>query len=467
MNAAFETLMQIRGLENPTEEVSIEGRDPVLSTRFTLGETAAGVLAAIGVAINDLWEMKSGRRQSIAIDASHAAAALRSYQYLALEAADSSGDESWALQRMRQRISTPHPTADGRYFLPHMGLPHLAERVLGVLGCAYELDAVVKAVAGWNALDLENAIAEVRGCGAMIRTSQEWAQHAQGAVLAQKPVIEIIKIADSDPEPLPEWGDRPLSGIRALDLTRILAGPTCARTLAEHGADVLMVTAKDLPQSERFVMDTSHGKRTCFLDLNLPEQKARLLSLIKQADVFSQGYRPGGLARRGFSPEELARQRPGIIYTSMNCYGFDGPFSDRAGWEQLAQSVTGIAAEHGGDRPTLLPAAACDYTTGYLAAYGTLLALGLRARVGGSWHVRASLCQSGMFIDRQPRVDYVDDNMEIPGAVLDEIVITSHTPYGTMQHLGPVLRMSETRPHWVLPSSPLGSHSAEWLAPAP
>ncbi|HKI75228.1 MAG TPA: CoA transferase [Pseudomonadales bacterium] len=463
MNTAFEELMQVRGLGAPGESIAFEGRDPVLSTRFKLGETASAVMAAIGVAVNDLWEARCGRRQSLSIKATHAAAALRSYNYLHMGSADGGDGQNWALQRARQRISTPHRTRDGRYFLPHMGLPHLAERVLGVLGCKYELDDVVAAVAKWDALELENAIAEVRACGAMVRTADEWAAHPHGGVLARKPVIEIIKIADSDPEPVEHFGDRPLSGVRALDLTRILAGPTCARTLAEHGADVLMVTAPELPQSERFVQDTSHGKRTCFLDLNEADQKDRMIELIRNADIFSQGYRPGVLAARGFSPQELAELRPGIIYTSMNCYGFDGPFSTRAGWEQLAQSVTGLAAEHGGERPTLLPAAACDYTTGYLAAYGTLLALGLRAREGGSWHVRASLCQSGMFIHRQERVDYTEQDMEIPPQDLEEITVSTDTPYGAMRHLGPVLRMSETSPRWDLPSSPLGSHQPEWL----
>ena len=288
--------------------------------------------------------------------------------------------------------------------------------------------------------------------------------HPQGQALATRPVIEITRIGDSDPESL-NGGDRPLAGARVLDLTRILAGPTCARTLAEHGADVLMVTAEDLPQSQYFVMDTGHGKRTCFLDLNVEAEKETLLALIRGADVFSQGYRPGVLAARGLSPEQLAEIRPGIVYTSMNCYGFEGPFSNRAGWEQLAQSVTGIAAEHGGERPALLPAAACDYTTGYLAAYGTLLALGLRAREGGSWHVRASLCQSGMFIHRQDRVGHFEDSLDIPRKDLNEIIRITNTPYGKMSHLGPVLGMSETPPRWELPTVPLGTHKPEWVSP--
>ncbi len=454
----MDELLALRGLAAPSEKINRSGNDPVLATRFALGETTADIFLAVGVAVNDLWEMRSGERQDLDIRVEHAAAALRSYMYLAVN--DDALKAEFMQQVSRQGISTPHRTKDGRYLLPHMGLPHLAEKILKILGCHYELESVVAAVAKWDALELENAIADVGACGAMVRSESDWLAHEQGKALSRKPVIEIIKIADSDPEPLFS-APRPLSGIKVLDLTRILAGPTCARTLAEHGADVLMVTAEHLPQTRYFVADTSHGKRTTFLDINKPDEKDKLVELISQADVFSQGYRPGVMARHGLSPEDVAEIRPGIIYTSMNCYGFEGPFSDRAGWEQLAQTVTGIAAEQGKEKPMLLPAAACDYTTGYLAAYGTLLAMGLRAREGGSYHVKASLCQSAMLIQRQRRTRSEDDSGE-PGFV-DEVRLTSQTPYGEMKHLGPILKMSSTPAHWERPSSPLGSHSPTWL----
>lgn len=460
---AFDHLMKIRGGVSPAENIVVTGADPVLSTRFSLGETTADILLAIGVAVNDLWEMRGGQRQDLQIRAEHAAAALRSYLYLSVDSADVNSE--FKQQVGRQGISNPHLTRDGRYLLPHMGLPHLAKKILKILDCEYELDSVVKAVGRWDALELENAIAAAGACGAMVRSEEEWRNHPHGKLLANKPVIEIIKIAYSDPEPMPEGiTGRPLSGIRVLDLTRILAGPTCGRTLAEHGADVLMVTAEHLPQTRFFVVDTSHGKRTTFLDYNNESEKQRLVNLVKDADVFSQGYRPGAMSRHGLSPEELAEIRPGLIYTSMNCYGFEGPFTERAGWEQLAQTVTGIAAEQGGDQaPRLLPAAACDYTTGYLAAYGTLLALGRRAREGGSYHVRASLCQSGMFIQQQRRVDYEEEGMVVNKQLTDEILLSTSTPYGDMKHLGPILKMSQTPPAWDRPSSPLGTHGASWL----
>jgi CoA-transferase family III len=138
-------------------------------------------------------------------------------------------------------ITQPWPTKDGRWVLPHFGLPNLQARMQKLLGCELNPVSVAKAVAKWDALDLEAAIDQAGVCGGMV--NDEWLAHPHGQVLAAKPIVEIVKIGDSDPEPLRQGG-RPLSGIRALDLTRILAGPMAARTLAEHGADVLVRGAK-------------------------------------------------------------------------------------------------------------------------------------------------------------------------------------------------------------------------------
>ena len=469
MKTAFEEVMDIRGEGLPEDgEVEIAGADPVFSTRFKIGETCASVLAGIGVAVSDIWAQKTGRRQKVAIDARRGAATLRSAIYMQRPAAD--GKFTPVVNPNHEamlKITQPWPTKDGRWFLPHFGLPHLGQRVLGVLGCEPNPASVSQAVARWDALDLEAAIDEARACGAMVRSNAEWLDHPHGQVLQGKPIVEIFKIADSEPEPFPE-GDRPLSGVRALDLTRILAGPIAGRTLAEHGADVLMVTAEHLPQIDEHVMDTSHGKRSCYLNLKTDEDAATLRQLVREGDVFSQGYRPGMLEGLGFGPEDLAQIRPGIVYLSISCFGADGPFSHRAGWEQVAQTVTGLCHEGGdgsGNQPGLLPAAACDYTTGYLGAYGVLLALARRAREGGSYHVRVSLCRSGMFIYQQGKTEYGEPGMDLSDAELAALHTDSQTANGPLRHLGPVLQMSETRPHWTRPTPVLGADRPEWLDP--
>ncbi|MEO7729005.1 MAG: CoA transferase [Burkholderiales bacterium] len=465
MSTGFEEIMGIRGRGMPADgEVTITGQDPVFSARFKIGETTANILAGIGVAVTDIHEMKTGKRQKVAIDVRHAAATCQSSKHLSAQTPEGGWKavESESMQHMRS-ITQPWQCKDGRWYMPHFNLPHLHDRVIGVLGCESNADAVKKAIAKWDSHELEEAVAAARACGSIIRSNAEWLEHPHGKMLSGKPLVEITRIGDSAPIPFPK-GDRPLSGIKVLDLTRILAGPIAARTLAENGADVLMVTAKHLPQVPEHVKDTSHGKRSCFLDLNKPDDVATIKKLAKDADVFSQGYRPGIMDKHGLSPAQLANEHAGIIYLSISCYGDGGPFSGRGGWEQIGQSATGICLDNGDERPKLLPASACDYTTGYNGAYGVLLALARRAREGGSYHVRVSLCRSGMYIYKQGHVKYPDANMGLSAAELNSILIESTGGHGTLRHLGPVLKMSETKPYWDKPSPVLGANKPEWLA---
>ena len=466
--SAFNELMELRSLFPPDDdELEFTGSDPVLATKFRLAETASAALASVGVAVNDLWELKTGQRQSIAIDARAATAALCSNKYLQLQNENGGFDDVIDSSHEANRALTGmYLTKDGRWVLPHFGLSNLRERMLRLLKADADRQSIAKAVAKWDALDLERAMDEAHVCGGMIRTNNEWMAEAHGQVLAAKPVVEIIKIGDSAPEALP-MGPRPLSGIKVLDLTRILAGPITGRTLAEHGADVLMVTAPHLPQVLPYVGDTSHGKRSCFLDLKQEDEKQALLSLVKKSDVFSQGYRPDKLHQLGFGPDALSALRPGLIYVSISCFGEGGPFSHRAGWEQIAQIMTGIAAEGIQDtpeyKPKTLPVAANDYITGYLGAYGVLLALARRASEGGSYHVRVSLCQTAMMIYRQGKIISLPGNLSLSAGEIATLYQQSNCHLGHIRHLAPVLQLSETAPHWILPTPKLGSDEPAWL----
>jgi hypothetical protein len=466
---AFDEIMALRDNAFPTRnEVDITGTDPVLETYFRIAETAAAVLAGIGVAVTDLWEMKTGCRQKIAVDVRSAAATLRSNKYLQIRNPNGVFEYIFDPEHEANRELTDcYLAKDGRWVLPHFGLGHLRQRMLDLLGAEPNANSIARAVAKWDAIDLEAAIDEQRVCGGMIRSNEEWLAEEHGQVLAAKPVVEVIKIGDSEPEPMPV-GERPLSGIRVLDLTRILAGPITARTLAEHGAEVLMVAGEHVPQVLPYVADTSHGKRSCFLDLRQSAEVEKLRGLVRSADIFSQGYRPNMIGRLGFGPEELAALRPGLVYVSISCYGADGPFSHRAGWEQVAQIMSGIAAEGvqtgPAYRPRLLPAAANDYITGYLGAYGALLALARRAHEGGSYHVRVSLCQTAMMIYRQGKITTLPQAPDLSADEIDALRIESNCHLGRIRHLGPVLRLSETMPGWNFPTPKLGGDAAMWRA---
>jgi crotonobetainyl-CoA:carnitine CoA-transferase CaiB-like acyl-CoA transferase len=456
IDSRVQDLLNEVGLKpSPTVQATIAGRDPILAYRFPVGEAAAVAVAACGVAASDLWELRGGRPQRARVEVRRAAASLHSREYLSLN-----GGPAPLGPASHNPLVDLYRSRDGRWVHIHGALPNLAYGTMKVLGCTRARESVAAAVARWDGQALEDRLADAGQCGAMVRTAEEWAAHPQGRALAPGPRVEIIKLGESDPEPLPA-GERPLSSVRVLDLTRILAGPTHARTLAEHGADVLHIASPWVPNPEAFVMDTNHGKLSAYLDLDEPDDSARLRELVAQSDVFAQGYRSGALARRGFGPDELARLRPGLIYVSINCYGHAGPWEARPGWEQLAQTVTGIAAVEGNpDRPQRMPVAACDYTTGYLAALGTLVALGRRAREGGSYHVRASLCRSGMwFVQLGATCDPARASGTGDPA---ELCVETDTPFGRLRHLKPALELSETPPFWARPTVPLGSHQPVW-----
>jgi len=329
---------------------------------------------------------------------------------------------------------------------------------------------VARAVATWNAADLEEAIIAAKGAGGMARTHAEWAKHPQGVAVAALPLMEIVRIGDSAPEPLPA-GDRPLSGIRVLDLTRVLAGPTCARTLAEHGADVLRITGAHLPSLGYQELDTGHGKLAAHLDLRDAGNVDTLRGLVRKADVFSQGYRPGTLAGRGLSPEELAAIRPGLVYVSLCAFGHTGPWAARRGFDTAVQTVSGITIRQAEcfpgktPAPQFYPVSAIDYCTGYLMAFGAMVALARRAREGGSWLVRISLAQVGKWIvdlGEVPAAELKGVPAEFSAGELDRWSTVSETPAGRLRHLKPALQLSETQPYWARPTVPLGYHRAAW-----
>src|SRR5437870_11495819 len=305
-NDALRTILPVAGWgEERARAVEItSSTDPILPTPFRIGETSAAALAAVGLAVSDLWALRTGRRQEVAIDTRQATASLRSGRYMHLDGAPVSTE--------RNPVMGVYPAKNGRWSYLHCNFPNHRAAALRVLGVPEEREAVRQAVAQWDALELEEAIIAAKGAGGMVRTMAEWAQHPQAAAIASLPLMEIVKIGDSPPEQLPD-GDRPLSGVRVLDLTRVLAGPTCARTLAEHGADVLKITAPHIAARDDQEYDTGHGKLSARLDLRQPQDLDTLKSLVREGDVFSQGYRPGTLSNRGLSPEQLAALRPGIV----------------------------------------------------------------------------------------------------------------------------------------------------------
>jgi len=455
--SALRELLQTAQVDGPSPgEVVFTGADPVFPTRYRVGTAGAAALAAVGVAVSDLWRLRSGGgRQRIGVDVRATAASLRSSRYLRINGAPP--PEVW------DPMSGFYPVADGRWLSIHSNFTSHREAMLRVLGTAADRAAAEEASRRWNGKELEDAIHAAGGCAGLARDAAEWALHPQSAAIAAQPLLEISRIGDAPAEPL-RTGERPLSGVRVLDLTRVLAGPTCGRSLAEHGADVLKIGAAHIPDMKTTEIDTGIGKLSALLDLRKPDELETLRTLLREADVFSQSYRPGTLAARGFSPADAARVRPGIVCVSLSAWGDAGPWRNRRGFDSIVQTVSGMAFEHG-PKPRYLPVSAIDHISGYLMAFGAIVALARRAREGGSWLVKVSLARTGRWITDFGKLG--DEEIagvpgELPAQEIERLTAEIDAPAGRVRHLRPVLAMSETQPRWTRPPVPAGYHRACW-----
>ena len=428
----------------------LTGQDPVLPSSFAVGTAAQASLAAAGLAAASLWQMRGGQAQDVAVDMRDAAAEFLSERLLRVDGEP--GPEPW------DAIAGLYPAADGWVRL-HTNFPHHRDGVLRLLGCANDRAAVAAALASWRAHAFEDAAAEAGLCVTALRSHAEWAASPQGRAVADSP-LRIERIGDAPPEPLPPH-PRPLGDVRVLDLTRIIAGPVCTRTLAAHGAEVLLITAPHLPSIPALVIDTGRGKRSAQLDLRT--EADRLRQLVAGADVFVQGYRPGGLAALGFGPAEAAGLRPGIVYVSLNAYGDEGPWSGRRGFDSLVQTASGFNADEadaaGESKPRPLPCQALDHASGALLAFGVIAALHRRATEGGSWLVRASLAGTGRWLRGLGRVA---GGLELAMPDLTDRLETGSGPFGRIDAVRHAVRMTVTPPGWALASVPLGTHPAQW-----
>ena len=449
---------RVEGDPTALERATLTGADPVLPTDFKIGAAASAVIAASGLAATEIWRLRTGRGQSVAVDLRAAVAAFRSERYLR---AESQPD----LDR-RDPLFGFYRAGDGRFIQIHSNLPHHRDGALRLLGCEATRDSVAAAVTRWTAADLENAFAAAGLPTGMVRSRAEWWAHPQGQAVASLPLLEIVKIGEAPPEPAGA-GPRALSGLRVLDLTRVIAGPVCGRTLASFGADVLLVSAAHLPNLPGLVIDTGLGKLSTSLDVRQAGDALRLRALVREADVFCQSYRPGALAHLGLAPEDLARLRPGLVYVTLSAFGHQGPWRERRGFETIIQSVSGMAHEQGqavgAEGPRHLPAQVVDHGTGYLAALGALVALARRAREGGSYLVRVSLAQTGRWVDGLGRVDgrsARDQTLE----TIPDLLADMDSPFGRLRHVVPAARLSETPAFWSRPVVPLGTHPPAWPA---
>ena len=439
--------------------VSLPGTDPGLPSVYRVGALAQATIAASGLAAAEYHRLRTGRRQHVTVEMRRALASFRSERYLRID--------DGPPPALRDPVMGFYATRDGRWIQLHTNFPHHLEGVLKVLGCANDRAAVAEAIRGWDGATLDQTLADAGLCAALIRTPDEWAALDQAKAIAGLPLFEIERIGDAPVEPPREAGaERPLAGVRVLDLSRIIAGPVAGRALAQHGAEVLMVNGPHLPNIAPLVIDNGRGKRSAVIDLRDATGRETLNGLLSDADVFLQAYRPGALTARGFGPEELARVRPGIVYVSVCAYGHKGPWAARRGFDSLVQSASGIAFTEreaaGWDEPKHLPCQALDHATGYLAAFGAMAALARRATEGGSWHVRVSLAQTGRWLQS---FGLLPDGWKAPDVSIDDVrdcLGSVQSEFGRVLGVLPAERLEETPARFDLPPARIGAHEAKW-----
>jgi crotonobetainyl-CoA:carnitine CoA-transferase CaiB-like acyl-CoA transferase len=446
------------------EDINLAGADPGLPSIYRVGTLASATIGASALAAAACQRMRRGRAQRVEVSMRRALVAFRSERYLRI-------DEGPAPE-LRDPLTGFFETRAGRWIQLHANFAHHRDGILRVLGCANDREKLADAISGWDGAELDRTLAEAGLCAALIRSPQEWAREPQAAAIAGLPLFEIERIGDAPPMPIggdrPAATDRPLAGTRVLDLSRIIAGPVAGRTLAQHGAEVLLINGPHLPNIAPLVIDNGRGKRSALLDLREAQGRDTLRALASSADVFLQSYRPGALAARGFGPEDLARIRPGIVYVSVSAYGHMGPWAQRRGFDSLVQSASGIAwNEQEAARATMpkhLPCQALDHATGYLAAFGAMAALLRRANEGGSWHVRVSLAQTGRWLQS---FGTLDEGWRAPDISLDDVrdaLQTMDSPFGRVLAAAPAETMSETPPRFDRPPVPIGTDEPHWLA---
>ena len=445
------------GEASALDALKLTGEEPQLPSSFRVAAAAQVSVAATGLAAAEIWKLRSGQRQDVAVDMRHAVVECRSERYLRVDG--NPPPPAW------DAIAGVYKTRDQRFVRLHTNFPHHRDAVCKVLNCKAERDEVQAALMQWDGEAFETA-AYAGGCVvALMRSHDEWSATPHAKALAELPLISIEKIGDAAPKPWPA-GDRPLAGIRVLDLSRVIAGPVAGRTLAVHGADVLLISGPDLPAIPWLTIDTGRGKLTSFVELRSEQGRGVLRDLLAQADIFSQGYRPNAIAALGFSPEEAARINPGIVYVTLSAYGHAGPWAGRRGFDSLVQTTTGFNHAEGQaagvDGPKELPAQMLDHATGYFMAFGAMMAKARQSREGGSWHVRVSLAQTGRWLWNLGRIADGLKAEDLKSAEVTPLIEEIPSGFGTLRSVRHSAMLSKTPAFWARPAMPLGSHPPQW-----
>jgi crotonobetainyl-CoA:carnitine CoA-transferase CaiB-like acyl-CoA transferase len=377
--------------KDPGLEIVGEARPAVLSSPLAVADCAVAAVAACLTAAADLAAARSGHRPAITLDTAHVAAAVRSEAWVRDPAGR--GIDGFAA------LSTLWPAADG-WVRTHANYPWHRAALLTALGVDDGPDADVRgsvadAIAARSALEIEQLVYDRGGLAVAARMNAEWRAQSQNGA---SPLVGMVP--NGTAAPLREPGQLPASGVRVLDLTRVIAGPVGTRMLGALGADVLRVDDPHRPELPSHAIDGVIGKASSTVDGKTEYGREVLHRLVDQADVLVTGYRPGALRRLGLEPDQVAERHPGTIVVTLSAWGTQGPWGSRRGFDSLVQIATGIgwATSEDNIRPGALPCQLLDHATGYLTAAGALTGLARRTSTGETTHVSLSLARTAQWL---------------------------------------------------------------------
>lgn len=424
--------------EDTASEVRIVQTPGYIDSPIETHDFAVALMGAIGQTVAMVGERRDLGSQRVTVDRRHAGLLFNEIAYFF--------QSGWQfdISAVHTPVNGFYQTRDDRQIFFNGAYSHLRDGLLQFLDCPNERAAIARRVACHDAQPLEDELSSRGLCAGILRSPDEWRSHPQGHALAGVPPIELVRLADSDPVPLKPTAWRPLEGLRVLDFTHVVAGPTIGKLLAEYGADVIHCRYPYQDHILGFDIETAFGKKNTYLDLRNADDRELALRLVRECDVFVQGFRWGSFAGRGFGPDDLRQLNPRLIYVEVNAYGFQGPWAERRGWEQLAQAATGLAMLHSPPpgKPALIPAYFNDYGSGCLGALGVLAALFRRSREGGSWLVRVALAKTAM-LGTQFAANH-EPAVPIDEAELENYLVDQDSPIGLLTRVAPAVRLEKT-----------------------
>lgn len=436
--------------------VRLTGPDQVLPSVYDVTGFAAATVGVASLAAAELHSVRTGEAmRTVGVDRRNASAAFLSELLFS--------PHGWERPPIWDPIAGDYLASDGWIKL-HTNYRHHRLAVEKTLGTVQDRDSIASAVQRWSAQELQDAIVDSGGCAAAMNERERWLKTPAGIATANEPIAQIDYQAAAGAQLARlSQADGPLSGIRILDLTRVIAGPVCTRFLVGYGADVLRIDPRVFEEVGALVPETSAGKRCSMLDLATPADRAIFQTLLGQAHVLVTGLRPGALEALGYDDAQLRSLNPDLIVGRLDAYGWSGPWAGRRGFDSLVQMSCGIAAAgslaKGSERPAPLPAQALDHGTGYVLAAAICRALLRQVTEGSRADIRCSLISTANVLTGCPTPLEFDG----PAPEWSEgDTEWTQTFWGPARRVPIPGRIEGLQPWLPIEPGPLGRHEPAW-----